>query len=82
MRPALESGDLLLGWRRGRPQVGQVVVARHGRPLVKRVARLDVSGVWLEGDNPAASTDSRSFGYLDPVLVEAVIVWPRRNASA
>ena len=30
--------------------------------MIKRVARIDASGVHLRGDNPAASTDARAFG--------------------
>jgi type IV secretory pathway protease TraF len=40
-------------------------MARHdGRPLIKRIARIEPAGpkYWLLGDNPAASTDSRQFG--------------------
>ena len=81
MRPTLEPGQLLLGWRWGRAKVGDIVVAGYGRPLVKRLAALAESGVWLAGDNPTASTDSRHFGHLSPELIEAVIVWPRHAAS-
>jgi hypothetical protein len=76
MRPIYAPGDTLLGWRWFRPRPGQVVVALgpQGRPLIKRVARVmpatpvtptapaRPAAVWLLGDNPAASTDSRSFG--------------------
>lgn len=77
MRPTYAPGDTLLGWRWFRPRAGQVVVAigPHGRPVIKRVSRLvrapdapvgsqaaNIPAVWLLGDNPAASTDSRHFG--------------------
>ena len=81
MRPTLEPGQLLLGWRWSRAKAGDIVVARHGRPLVKRLAALAEPGAWLVGDNPAASTDSRHFGHLSPALIEAVIVWPRHAAN-
>lgn len=82
MHPALYEGQLLVGWRWAGPKTGRVVVAHNGRPLVKRVASVDGQKIWLLGDNPDASTDSRQFGYVQRQQVEAVIVWPRTNAAA
>lgn len=77
MRPTYPPGSwLLVRWRRAgrwlRP--GVVVVARRpDRPellVVKRCRRLlPGGGVWLEGDNPAASDDSRLFGPVPPAAV-------------
>lgn len=78
MMPALEPGDCLLvepvlpGSRPVRP--GEIVLAPDPRDprrtLIKRVARIDEGGLaWLEGDNPAESTDSREFG---PVALEEI----------
>ena len=74
MQPTYQPGDTLLGWRWFRPKVGQVVVAQHERPLIKRITRLAAGQVWLEGDNPADSADSRRFGALPPGRLEAVII--------
>ena len=75
MAPTYRPGDLLLGRRWFRVRVGQVVVARTPeRPLVKRIKAIDEAGVWLEGDNPAASTDSRQRGAFQLSDVEAVVV--------
>ena len=81
MEPALCPGDWLLVCRtiipgrtlRVRP--GQVVVARHpGRPdllVVKRAARREHDGWWLDSDNPAAgAVDSRTFGTVPLALIE------------
>jgi nickel-type superoxide dismutase maturation protease len=71
MLPVLEPGDHLLVLRLGhRRQLrpGDLVTVRnptedgHRRVLVKRVADVDRESVELTGDNPEASTDSRSFG--------------------
>lgn len=65
----MEGDELLVhprAYRRRRPVVGDVVLIQH--PLrsdlraVKRVAELRAGGLWLLGDNPSASTDSRSYG--------------------
>lgn len=75
MLPALRPGQLLLGLRWARPRPGQIIVAWHdGRPVIKRLQRHDAAGLWLAGDNPAASTDSRHFGPVSPSQFEAVII--------
>src|SRR3954470_10270399 len=68
MAPSVRHGDqLLVDVRAVRrpPRAGDVVVVRlPDRPLsVKRVVRLDADGsVWVEGDNPFGSTNSRDLG--------------------
>ncbi len=75
MAPLLNPGDEILidprAYRRANPRQGDIVVARHpyrtDLRLVKRVAAVLENGhCVLEGDNPAESTDSRSFGALPP----------------
>ncbi len=87
MAPAVRSGDRLLAVRirsRSRVRPGAVVLAawdeRPGLLAVKRVVRPTSGGYWVEGDNPYASDDSRSFG---PATVRAVVLvrcwpWPPR----
>lgn len=71
MLPALHPGDWVVveaAARRGRPfRPGDVVLVPDPRDarrvLVKRLIRLTADGdAWVEGDNPAESTDSRQFG--------------------
>ena len=74
MEPSLAAGDRLLVRRSQRPRRGDVVALRDprdtARVLVKRVAELNDDGVVVVGDNPGASTDSRTFG---PVSRAALI---------
>lgn len=66
MSPALVPGDRLLVVPLRRPRPGQVVALADPRDprrtLVKRVAAVGSTGVDVRGDDPAASTDSRTFG--------------------
>ena len=74
MHPTYSPGDTLLGLRWIRPKPGQVVVLHRDKPLIKRIIRITPEGIWIEGDNPDYSTDSRQFGYVPSSSVEAVIV--------
>jgi phage repressor protein C with HTH and peptisase S24 domain len=74
MLPTYRSGDTLLGLRWFRPRPGQVVVLHRDKPLIKRIVRLTREEVWVEGDNPGFSTDSRHFGPVARTALEAVIV--------
>ncbi|MBW3603316.1 MAG: hypothetical protein KY460_00150 [Actinobacteria bacterium] len=74
MLPTLAPGDRLVLLRVvGRPRVGHLVVAADPRVprrlLLKRVHAVAGDRVDVRGDNPSASTDSRTFG---PVPVGAV----------
>jgi nickel-type superoxide dismutase maturation protease len=92
MRPLLSPGDRLLVLRhpRWRWRVGQLAALRDPREagdpalLVKRVSALTPGGVEVLGDNPSASTDSRTFGPVDRAgLVGPVLYryWPPERAG-
>jgi nickel-type superoxide dismutase maturation protease len=89
MEPVLWPGDWLLVRRTGRIRPGQVVLARHpGRPtllIVKRAARRQDGGWWLESANPAAgAVDSNQFGVVPDELVEGRVLfryWPLRRPA-
>ena len=74
MRPTYAPGDVLVGLRWFRARTGQVVVAHHERPLIKRIKSVSGRNIWLVGDNPAASTDSRQFGPVVRHQLEAKII--------
>ncbi len=74
MEPTLAPGDRLLVARTRVLRAGDVVAVRDPRDprrvLVKRIGAVLEDGMVLHGDNPGASTDSRSFG---PVPSSAVL---------
>jgi nickel-type superoxide dismutase maturation protease len=79
MLPTLAPGDYVLIDPSAPAPVGAVVIARHpydrSRELVKRVAAIDPEGrLRLLGDNPEASTDSRSFSDVPADRLIGVVV--------
>jgi nickel-type superoxide dismutase maturation protease len=91
MAPTLQPGDWLLvdpdAYREEPPTTGDLVLVpdprQPSRLLVKRVAQIDPDE-WLRlaGDAPEASTDSRTFGSVDPATVAGrpwFRYWPPRR---
>ena len=66
MAPTLQPGDRLVVWRTRSVRPGDIVAApdprQPERTVLKRVTSVDPEGVFLMGDNPVQSTDSRQFG--------------------
>ncbi len=80
MLPALKPGQIVVFLCRPRRlATGDVVLLNH-RELekVKRLIHIDGQKVYVEGDNPnpAASTDSRQFGWIERNLVQGKMIWP------
>ncbi len=73
MRPTLRPGDRLVVVAGRRARVGDLVTLPDprapSRQVVKRVITRDGATVMVRGDNPDASTDSRTFG---PVPAESI----------
>jgi nickel-type superoxide dismutase maturation protease len=89
MHPTLEEGEWCLATAGGRIGKGDVVVVerpdRPGFELVKRVtgapgeAGLGFGEWFVEGDNPASSTDSRTFGPVGRAAIRGrirAVYWP------
>lgn len=100
MAPTLASGDWALAVAPGRLRRGDIVVVEHperpGFEVVKRIiagpgdvapdgSTLPPDRVWIEGDAPEASTDSRTFGPVGTHRVTArvrLVYWPPRRWRA
>lgn len=75
MLPNFHPGAIVLGLRHRRPKIGDVIIARHrDLEIIKRVKQIDDRGYFLLGDNPAESSDSRTYGWFDHQAIKAVVV--------
>ena len=79
MMPTLKDGQLVVVSYFTKPRVGHVVVAiMHKREVIKRIACIHHNWqVDLRGDNPSASTDSRTHGTIPLRNIQGVVLWPR-----
>lgn len=67
MLPTLKTGDRVLIDKNSAINVGDIIVANHpfksSVKIVKRLAAIESDGrLFLSGDNPNESSDSRAFG--------------------
>jgi nickel-type superoxide dismutase maturation protease len=78
MWPTLRPDQLVIAWRWGVLRPGALVIIRHGGlEKIKRLQQLTATTIFVLGDNPDVSTDSRNFGWLPRSAVVAKVVWPR-----
>ena len=92
MLPTYNDGDWLLFKTISPPNakklqhlVGKVaVVERESYPgvcFIKRIIRADINGIWVEGDNKKASTDSRQWGELAPSEIVGIVFFRYRRGE-
>jgi len=78
MLPALRPGQLVIGRSTRQLAPGDVVIVSHnGLEKIKRIERQQGDLIYLLGDNAAASTDSRDFGWVQAKTIVAKVVWPK-----
>jgi phage repressor protein C with HTH and peptisase S24 domain len=78
MAPALHAGQLVVAKVTRELKPGDVVIMSHqGLEKIKRIERQQGDLVYLLGDNTGASTDSRSFGWVQAKTIVAKVVWPK-----
>lgn len=78
MSPTLSNGQYVLAHNYRKFREGQVVVAfMRGREVIKRITAIENGRVFLQGDNPDGSTDSRQLGTIPDTHIEGVVFWPK-----
>ncbi len=78
MAPTLKAGQLVIGRQTRELRAGDVVIVSHnGLEKIKRIERQQGDLIYLLGDNPGVSTDSRDFGWLPAKTIIAKVVWPK-----
>lgn len=81
MSPTFKAGQIIFVIGRfHNVQPRDVIVFEHqGIEKVKRIFQVDVhKGVFVRGDNSSASTDSRTFGWINFDEITGKVLWPRR----
>lgn len=82
MLPVLKNGDKVLARPPKNLRVGDIVVANHPfrlTPIIKRITDFSTCGkLFLSGDNPQESTDSRTFGEIDRKDVLGKVICRKR----
>jgi nickel-type superoxide dismutase maturation protease len=82
MLPNLKPGQIVVGWKSNQFKVGDIVIIRHDNlEKIKRVGKIEGRKIYVFGDNVAASTDSRQFGYIDQTQIIGRIIWPLTKAT-
>ena len=79
MLPTYNPGDWLFVDHRASPRPGDVVIAQDprdpARTIVKRLHHITDDGrLYLVGDNPQNSTDSRTYGAVPPELIRGRVL--------
>ncbi len=78
MKPTLRPGQIVWAHEVRQFRAGQVVIAFvDGREVIKRIESIENGQVYLVGDNPEYSTDSREYGSIPDTKIEGVVFWPR-----
>lgn len=77
MLPTLRAGQIVIAVRQPNVGPGDVVIISHqGREKIKRIKEVHTTTLFVLGDNPGASTDSRHFGLLPRSSLLGRVVWP------
>lgn len=80
MLPTLKEGQEVLCFNWAyifiQPKVGDMVVIKaNGKEMIKRVQMSSGRGIFVTGDNPKDSFDSRKFGAISLENIMGKIIW-------
>lgn len=80
MSPTLRNGQDIISFNWAylfqRPRAGDLVVIKYqGKEIIKRIQKVDNRGIFIIGDNPTQSIDSRSFGPIDKNQIVGKVIY-------
>lgn len=82
MLPTLQNGQVIVAFKpvARKVRTGDIVVLHYqNRDIVKRITDIRSNEIYIVGDNPGQSTDSRHFGWINANLIVGKVVWPLRK---
>lgn len=69
MNPSFRAGDTVLvnrlSYFLSKPKIGDVIVLKQRKFIIKRIAKVKEKKVFVVGDNKKESADSRKFGWIE-----------------
>ncbi len=80
MEPTLKQNQIVLAssipYFFKKPKVGDIVVLKRQKYIIKRISKIKKEKIFVEGDNKKESTDSRSFGWIgkDSILGKVIYI--------
>ena len=79
MEPEFQDDDTVLVNRLSyffkKPKIGDVVVLKKEKYIIKRIKKVKDDKVFVEGDNKKESIDSRGFGWVDRKRIVGKVVY-------
>ncbi|HEY1645522.1 MAG TPA: S26 family signal peptidase [Candidatus Saccharimonadales bacterium] len=80
MLPTLRSNQLVMAFSRVKPSLGNLVIVKYdGKEIIKRLTKIEPGKLYITGDNPNSSSDSRHFGWVSQSDLIATVIWPRKK---
>ena len=78
MVPTLPPGTIVyaIRWFKGIKPGRVIIFHRDNREVIKRIDHTNSAGVYVLGDHPETSTDSRHYGVIQSESIEGVVFWP------